>query len=67
MTVFCTVGIYTRVRKHTKDLTCRKEDRLEIIRMQDTNAEICVTRSLASRTEIGGLKPSEFDVLCLVQ
>ena len=66
MTVFSTVGIYTRVRKHTKDLPSRKEDGLEIISIQDTNAEICVTRSFVSRIEIGGLKPKDFDAPCLV-
>ena len=72
MTDHNTVDIFTDIRRHTKDLPCRKEDGLEIcrVKMQKTTREFCVTRAYAlanaKRCGISSLKPSDFDVPCLM-
>ena len=67
-----TVDIFTDIRRHTKDLPCRKEDGLEICKykIHNTTVYFCFTRSFAlanaEKCGIDGLKPSDFDLPCLV-
>ena len=66
------MNILIEVRRHTKDLPCRKEDGLQVcrIKIENITVEFCVTRSFASANAeicgISGLKPSDFDLPCLV-